>query len=151
MVIEAILFHVKPIKCKKKKLLHRYFFNVSSLLRETLVLPTKHKLNLSQTRRGVKSIALKRSHLILNVRNWLDGKITLLVSSDLQYAPLNGIALGLRETDDNNWSIIPKCINVTYISRCERVVWDLSIFNKFDHVNQLIPLSMIPLSGTYCS
>jgi hypothetical protein len=41
-------------------------------------------------------------------------------------------------------------MNLNYIVSYERVIWDLGL-NKFDFINRLIPLSVIPLSGTHCN
>jgi hypothetical protein len=68
----------------------------------------------------------------------------------LQQAPLNGITLGQRKTDSNNGLILIR-EQTTHKLFVKYLFGDWSdeiiINNKFDPINQFIPLSVIPLSG----
>ncbi len=67
----------------------------------------------------------------------------------IQWAPLNGITLGQRETDSNNGLFLTSHSTKHTLGR----KWKSGIFqvDKFDPINRLIPLSVIPLSGAYCN
>ncbi len=66
----------------------------------------------------------------------------------IKWKPLNGITLGQKKTDSINWLEIKKQMSSMYIMY-ERVIWELSIYqDKFEHINWLMTLSMIPLCRT---
>jgi hypothetical protein len=67
----------------------------------------------------------------------------------LQWKPLNVITLGQMESDNINRMItITDCLLIQ--KGCLLVIWDLLNLGQFDHINQMITLSVITLSGLHC-
>ncbi len=64
----------------------------------------------------------------------------------IQWAPLNGITLGPRQTDSIN-RMIPLTNTHIALLRKNRP-W---ILKKIEPINRMIPLTVIPLSGLHCS
>jgi hypothetical protein len=68
----------------------------------------------------------------------------------VQWKPLNVITLGQRESENINRMItISDCLLIQ--SDCLLVILDLINLGKFDHINRVITLSVITLSGLHCN
>jgi hypothetical protein len=73
-----------------------------------------------------------------------------LVPIELQWKLLSVITLGQSESDNINQMItISKCLLVQ--SACLLDSWDLLNLGQFDHINLMIALSGITLSGLHCT
>jgi hypothetical protein len=59
------------------------------------------------------------------------------------------ITLGRRESDNIN-QMITKHIYLLIQSTYLFVIWDLDNLGQFDHINQMITLTMIILSAIHC-
>ncbi len=79
-------------------------------------------------------------------KKWKDSSSFYLTEAEyqLQWTPLSRITLGKTITDLMNRMMQIREWASTYV-RCERVIWDW--INLIPLTNQLIPLSVIPLSG----
>ncbi len=68
----------------------------------------------------------------------------------LQWKPLDVSTLGQRESDNINQMItISDCPLIQ--KGCLLVIWDLLNLGQFDHINRMIILSVITLSGLQCN
>jgi hypothetical protein len=68
----------------------------------------------------------------------------------VQWKPLNVITLGQRESDNINQMItISSCLLI----QSDRLlgIWALLNLGQFDHINRMITLSVITLSGLHCT
>ncbi len=68
----------------------------------------------------------------------------------LQLEPLNVITLGKRETDNINRMITVSELT-RHLHKVKMFEFGQDNLGKFDHNNRVITLSVITLSGFYCS
>jgi hypothetical protein len=68
----------------------------------------------------------------------------------IQRKQLNVITLGQRESDNIN-RMITISDRLLIQSACLLVIWDLLNLGQFDHINRMITLSVITLSGLHCN
>ena len=67
----------------------------------------------------------------------------------IQWTPLNWITLGQTMSDPFN-RMIPITEHMSYKRMLLRGIRDLNNVSHFDPIIQMIPLIVIPLSGTHC-